>query len=76
VAGSGLALLPPGALPAGTPTRPGRSRAGALLRLAERLLAAGAAADPAQALPVYLRDKVALTVAERAVASAASAAAR
>jgi len=74
VAGSGLALLPPGAMPAGTPTRPGRSRAGALLRLAERLLAAGAAVDPAQALPIYLRDKVALTVAERAAASMASAA--
>jgi tRNA threonylcarbamoyladenosine biosynthesis protein TsaB len=74
VAGSGLPLLGPDAWPAGTPVRSGGSRAAALLRLAERLLAAGAGVDPAQALPVYLRDKVALTVAERAAASAASAA--
>ena len=70
VAGSGLALLPADALPAGTPARTGRGRAAALLRLAERLLAAGAGVDPALALPVYLRDKVALTVAERAAAAA------
>lgn len=72
-AGSAIASLPPGAVPRGMSVRVGRSRAGALLRLAERLLAAGSAVDPAQALPLYLRDKVALTVAERAAAAAASA---
>jgi tRNA threonylcarbamoyladenosine biosynthesis protein TsaB len=72
-AGSGLALLSPGTLPAGMPVRTGRSRAAALLRLAGRLWAAGAAVDPSQALPVYLRDKVALTVAERAAVAACSA---
>ncbi len=72
-AGSGMALLPAGAVPGGTPLRSGRSRAAALLRLAERLLAAGSAVDPAQALPLYLRDKVALTVAERAAAAASPA---
>jgi tRNA threonylcarbamoyladenosine biosynthesis protein TsaB len=41
-------------------------RAGALLALALRAFADGAAIDPAQALPLYLRDKVALTSAERA----------
>lgn len=69
-AGSAIAWLPAGAVPRGMPVRRGRSRAGALLRLAERLLAAGSAVDPAQALPLYLRDKVALTVAERAAAAA------
>ncbi len=38
----------------------------ALLRLAPTLLAAGAAVEPAQALPLYLRDKVAQTTLERA----------
>lgn len=40
-------------------------RAAALLRLAQQQWQAGAARDPATALPRYLRDKVALTVAER-----------
>ena len=40
--------------------------ASALLRLAPARLAAGAALDPAQALPLYVRDQVALTSAERA----------
>ncbi len=39
--------------------------ASALLRLAPALLAAGAAVAPAQALPLYVRDQVALTTAER-----------
>lgn len=69
VAGSGLALLAAGTVPAGTQVRTGPSRAAALLRLATRLRAADGACDPAQALPVYLRDKVALTVAERAAAA-------
>lgn len=43
-------------------------RAGALLRLARDAWNAGARLDPAEALPVYLRDKVALTSAERALA--------
>ncbi len=38
----------------------------AMLRLAPVLLASGAAVDPAQALPLYLRDKVAQTTLERA----------
>ena len=38
----------------------------AMLRLAPALLAAGAAVAPAQALPLYVRDKVAQTTAERA----------
>ena len=43
----------------------------ALLAVAERLWHAGAAVDAAQALPLYLRDKVAQTSAERAAAKAA-----
>lgn len=41
-------------------------RASALLRLARAAWQQGAATEAAQALPVYLRDKVALTTAERA----------
>lgn len=41
-------------------------RAGALLRLAQAGWAAGERLDAAEALPLYLRDKVALTTAERA----------
>jgi tRNA threonylcarbamoyladenosine biosynthesis protein TsaB len=40
-------------------------RAGALLRLAAQAWRDGAATSPDDALPVYLRDKVALTTAER-----------
>jgi tRNA threonylcarbamoyladenosine biosynthesis protein TsaB len=36
-----------------------------LLRLAQQAYNDGAAVDPAQALPMYLRDKVALTTLER-----------
>jgi len=43
-------------------------RAQALLRLAPALLAAGGAVAPAQALPTYVRDKVAQTTRERAAA--------
>jgi tRNA threonylcarbamoyladenosine biosynthesis protein TsaB len=49
-----------------------RDRAAALLRLAARAWADGAAVDAAQALPIYLRDKVALTTAERAAARSAA----
>lgn len=46
--------------------------AAALLRLAPALLAAGQAVVASQALPRYIRDKVAQTTAERASARAAS----
>jgi len=49
-------------------------RAAALLGLALRAAAAGAGLDAAQALPLYLRDKVAQTTLEREAARAASAA--
>jgi len=45
-------------------------RAGALLRLARAAWAAGLGRPAEQALPVYLRDKVAQTTAERAAAKA------
>lgn len=45
-------------------------RAAALLRLAEAAAARGEGVDAAQALPVYLRDKVALTTVEREAAKA------
>lgn len=49
-------------------------RARALLRLAQRLQRSGAGVDAGAALPVYLRDKVAQTTAERqAIAAAAEA---
>lgn len=46
--------------------------AGAMLRLAPALLAAGCAVRPEQALPTYIRDKVAQTVSERAANRAAA----
>ena len=45
--------------------------AAAMLRLAPGLLAAGQALAPEQAMPVYIRDKVAQTTEERAAAKAA-----
>jgi tRNA threonylcarbamoyladenosine biosynthesis protein TsaB len=50
-------------------------QATALLRLAPQLLAAGKAVPAEEALPVYVRDKVAQTTAERAATKAAQAAA-
>ena len=50
------------------------NRASALLLLARRQWDAGATMDAAQALPVYLRDKVAFTSAERTAARSAGAA--
>ena len=50
-----------------------RSRAAALARLAEDAWRDGAVLDAALALPVYLRDKVAQTTAERDAARAAAA---
>lgn len=51
-------------------------RAAALLRLALQHHADGAGVSAAQAMPLYLRDKVALTTAERAAARATPGAAR
>lgn len=48
-----------------------RDRAGALLRLAVAAAARGEGVDAADALPLYLRDKVAQTTAEREAARAA-----
>jgi hypothetical protein len=50
-------------------------RAEALLTLAFQAWQAGLTVDPAQALPVYVRDKVASTTAEREAAALAKAAA-
>ena len=47
----------------------------ALLRLAPALLAAGGAVAPADAWPLYVRDKVAQTTEERAALKAAAASA-
>jgi len=46
--------------------------AAAMLRLAPQLLAQGGAVAAHQALPVYIRDKVAKTTLERAVEKAAA----
>ena len=73
VAGSALAALGD-ALSPGHAARVDQEadRASALGRLARWLHARGDGVDPAQAQPVYLRDKVALTTAERAAAKAAA----
>lgn len=54
----------------------GGDRAGALLRLAQAAWQDGQAVDAALALPLYLRDKVALTTEERLALKAADAASR
>ena len=51
---------------AGLPCTPAYPTAAALLRLAPALAAAGQCIDAAQALPLYVRDKVAQTTEERA----------
>ena len=62
-------------VPAGVPTWPAcADRAGALLALASAAAAAGPGLPAEQALPLYLRDKVAQTTAEREAAKAAAAA--
>lgn len=58
-------------LPAGPARIEAWPSAAALLRLAPALLTAGLAAPAAQALPLYVRDKVAQTTAERAAQAAA-----
>jgi tRNA threonylcarbamoyladenosine biosynthesis protein TsaB len=63
------------AWPPGVPRWPGQSdRAAALLRLALQAHGAGVGVDAAQALPLYLRDRVALTTQEREAARARPAA--
>lgn len=66
-------------LPAGTVRHAVLPTAAALLRLAPALVAAGRTVDPAEAWPLYVRDKVAQTTEERqrlrAVAEQAAAAA-
>lgn len=57
-------------LPAG-PRLAAQPTAAALLRLAPTLLGAGAGKPAAEALPLYIRDKVAQTTEERAAARAA-----
>ena len=56
------------------PDVPALPTAGAMLRLAPALLAAGRAVPADAALPRYIRDKVAQTTAEREAARRASAA--
>ena len=72
LAGLGLDLLPPAAVAAAARVLQARDRAGAMLRLAQQAWARGEALDAAQALPLYLRDKVAQTTAEREAARAAA----
>lgn len=60
---------------AATTVRRERSRAAALIDVAAQLLADGRTVDAAHALPVYLRDKVALTTHEREAVRAAKEAA-
>jgi tRNA threonylcarbamoyladenosine biosynthesis protein TsaB len=73
VAGSAVTAFPDG-LPWGDTLRVGAEtdRAAALLRLAEAAWADGERLDAAQALPLYLRDKVALTTDERLALKAAA----
>lgn len=75
VAGTALAAFGP-RLPTGPALRIEATldRAAALARLARAAWQRGEAVDAALALPLYLRDKVALTTAERAAAAAVSAA--
>ena len=59
------------AVPADVPRWPALPTASAMLRLAPALLAAGHAVPAEQALPRYIRDKVAKTTLERAAEKAA-----
>lgn len=58
------------ALPPGVPCVKALPTAQAMLQLAPALLAAGQAVPASQALPLYVRDKVAKTTAERAIEKA------
>jgi tRNA threonylcarbamoyladenosine biosynthesis protein TsaB len=67
VAGSALTVFD--GMPTGRPCWPStRSRASALAALAQAAWASGVRLDAAEAQPVYVRNKVALTTAERAAA--------
>ncbi|MDP2005733.1 MAG: tRNA (adenosine(37)-N6)-threonylcarbamoyltransferase complex dimerization subunit type 1 TsaB [Rubrivivax sp.] len=59
-------------VPGGATVFSAHQRAAALLRLALQAAAAGAGVDAADALPLYLRDKVALTTREREAVRAAA----
>jgi tRNA threonylcarbamoyladenosine biosynthesis protein TsaB len=75
VAGNALAVFGDRLVTAGAILCPAAApRAVALLPLARQLWAQGGAVDAAHALPVYLRDKVAQTTAERAAVQADKAA--
>ncbi|TAH13563.1 MAG: tRNA (adenosine(37)-N6)-threonylcarbamoyltransferase complex dimerization subunit type 1 TsaB [Curvibacter sp.] len=63
------------ALSAGQATVPALPTAAAMVRLAPAMLTAGLAVDAAQAMPHYVRDKVAKTTAERMAEKAAVASA-
>ena len=67
VTGSGVPMLD---LPSTVRVVQARDRVAALLRLAQRGFAQGRGMDPAQALPLYLRDQVALTTAQRLAVAA------
>jgi len=69
--GNALAAYP-GRLPATDRHCAARPTAQALLRLAPQCRARGLAVEPALALPRYVRDKVALTTAERAARTASA----
>jgi tRNA threonylcarbamoyladenosine biosynthesis protein TsaB len=71
LAGNALAMCGE-RLPAGGARVEAWPTAAALLRLAPSLLAAGEARPAAQALPLYIRDKVAQTTEERAAVRAAA----
>jgi tRNA threonylcarbamoyladenosine biosynthesis protein TsaB len=74
LAGNALAAFGARLHAEGATRRPDASPgATALLRVAERQWADGAAVDPALALPLYVRDRVADTEAERAARRAATA---
>lgn len=60
-------------LPAGAARVDAQPRAAAMLRIAPALLAAGHGVPASQALPLYVRDKVAQTTAERLAAREAAA---
>jgi tRNA threonylcarbamoyladenosine biosynthesis protein TsaB len=70
LAGTGVELLH-GAWPEAPPGCALLDRAQALVRLARRLHVAGAGVDASAGLPIYLRDKVAQTIVERAASAAA-----
>jgi len=74
VAGSALRAFPEAVASLGLTSAPdARAGAGAIATLAAKTLAAGGAVSPALASPIYVRDRVALTIDERRAAAAAAA---